>query len=397
MLWVMNLTSIAVYSCVTGDYDDLKEFSQFAEAGVDYYFFTNNRDLTSDFWKVVYLDNDGLDNIRLARKIKILGHPVLKEYDITVWLDGASALRRPVTSFVNDRCDLNKFSLVGFAHRERDSIYAEALECIKVGKDSKEIIQSQIDGYREEGYPDHDGLIESTVMVRRGNDELLDRVMEAWFAEVEHKSYRDQLSFNYVARKAGLSYDLLPLNVFDNEYFGWSKHLVKEKDYQIQEYTVIYGTDDQFGYSSYWTLPYRKENARRYVIDFDIHKTCSELKIELMKHAGATWSDLSIVCDTMDSFNLVNWCNYYGVNYFDGGVPTVFLYGSFSAGDHVSMSLEMGYPGRDVYLSLIKRLNGDLISALQDCRPSAESDGKASPFSLVRSIAGLIRGGGTRS
>lgn len=150
--------SIAVYSCVTGDYDEIKEVGQFAEPGVDYYFFTNNRDLTSDSWNVVYVDNGGLDNIRLARKIKVLGHPLLDKYDVAVWLYGVSTLRKPVSRFIEEKCNLAKYGLVGFAHRERDSIYSEALECIKAGEDNRDVIEAQINGYREEGYPDHAGL-----------------------------------------------------------------------------------------------------------------------------------------------------------------------------------------------------------------------------------------------
>ena len=384
------MASIAVYSCVTGDYDEIKEVGQLAEPGVDYYYFTNNRDLTSDSWNVVYVDNEGLDNIRLARKIKVLGHPLLDKYDVTVWLDGASTLRKPVSCFIEEKCDLAKYSLVGFAHRERDSIYSEALECIKVGKDNRDVIEAQINGYRKEGYPDHAGLIESTVMVRCGHDELLKQTMEAWFYEIEHKSYRDQLSFNYVARKTGLSFDLLPLNVFDNEYFGWSKHRIKEEEYQIASYNVIYGRDEEFRGSSYWTLPYLRE-GRASLIEFDIHKSCSEFKIELLKHAGAEWANLTIECGSLSSYNLVNWCNYYGANYFDGGVPTLFLYGDFSAGEHVRISIEMRYPDRDAYLSLIKRLNHDLIAS-RASQDESHRGGRSLLGAVKRRLIGSNRG-----
>ena len=356
------MASIAVYSCVTGDYDDLKDLSEFVEPEVDYYFFTNNRNLTSDFWHVVYIDDEGLDNVRLARKIKVLGHPILEGYDVTVWLDGASYLRQPVTSFIDKKCDLKTYSLVGFAHRERDSIYQEALECIKVGKDNKEVITAQVEGYKADGYPDHDGLIESTVMVRRGHDATLQKTMEAWFEEIKNKSRRDQLSFNYVARKTGLSFNLLPLNVFDNEFFGWAKHPVRENDYRIDTCNVIYGADSDFSETSYWTMPYQKHGGR-HLVEFEIHKACSEFKIELMKQPGGVWSDLAVECESLDSHSLVNWCNYYGVNYFDGGVPTLFCYGNFSEGDHVCVSIRMNYPEREAYLALMKRLNDDLVKS----------------------------------
>ena len=74
---------ICVYTCITGNYDNLNELKN-PEKNIDYYCFTNNKNLSSKTWKVVQIKNGGLDNCRLARKIKILGHPVLDKYDIAV-------------------------------------------------------------------------------------------------------------------------------------------------------------------------------------------------------------------------------------------------------------------------------------------------------------------------
>lgn len=32
----------------------------------------NNKELKSSTWNVIYIDNDGLDNIRIARKINLI-------------------------------------------------------------------------------------------------------------------------------------------------------------------------------------------------------------------------------------------------------------------------------------------------------------------------------------
>ena len=169
---------ICVYTCITGDYDEVKEFPQLKEEQIDYYLFTNNKKIKSNFWHVIYIENNDLDNIRLARKIKVLGHEILEDYDITVWLDGASYARRKISEFIAECCDLKQYSLVGFKHRERDCIYEEALECVKVRKDKKEIIEQQMKKYQNENYPNHNGLIESTVMVRKNKDQVLKDTMK---------------------------------------------------------------------------------------------------------------------------------------------------------------------------------------------------------------------------
>ena len=166
---------------------------------------------------MIYIENDGLDNIRLARKIKVLGHEILKKYDVTVWLDGASYIRKSIYQFLQKYCDLERHALIGFRHNFRDCIYEEALECIKVKKDSEETVKKQMDKYCHLKYPKYYGLIESTILIRNFNDEQLNKVMNDWLLEICNYSYRDQLSFNYVAWKNNFKFDLLDMNVFDNE------------------------------------------------------------------------------------------------------------------------------------------------------------------------------------
>ena len=45
----MSRERICVYTCITGNYDDLQPVYQ--EEGIDYLCFTNNKDLESDDWK----------------------------------------------------------------------------------------------------------------------------------------------------------------------------------------------------------------------------------------------------------------------------------------------------------------------------------------------------------
>lgn len=181
----MKKNKICVYTCITGDYDKIKKL-EIKEAGIDYYFFTNNKELKSNTWNVVYIDNDGLDNIRFARKIKVLGHDILKDYDVTIWLDGASYIRKSVKEFLDRYCDLEKYSLIGFKHNYRDCIYDEAVECIKVRKDKESVVKKQMDLYQKNKYPKHNGLIESTVLIRNFKNKKLNKVMKNWLLEIKN-------------------------------------------------------------------------------------------------------------------------------------------------------------------------------------------------------------------
>lgn len=125
--------------------------------------------------------------------------------------------KKNIKEFIKKYCDLEKYSLIGFKHGLRKSVFAEAIECIKLKKDNKEIIEKQIEKYKKMKYKDNNGLIESTIMVRKNSDNKLKKTMKDWFNEIKNYSYRDQLSFNYVASKNKIQFNLLDMNVFDNE------------------------------------------------------------------------------------------------------------------------------------------------------------------------------------
>lgn len=351
---------ICVYTCITGDYDEMKEFPSVKEEGVDYYLFTNNNKIRSNFWKVIDIENDGLDNIRLARKIKVLGHSILDDYEITVWLDGASYLKDYVTKFIDQYCDLKTYSLIGFKHRERDCIYDEALECVKVKKEKREILERQILKYRKEGYPEHNGLIESTVLIRRNHDKKLKKVMEDWFAEIQEFSYRDQISFNYVATKNHLNYKLLDMNVFDNEYFGWEKHPSKKV---LKNYSVYFGSDLEFDFDSLFLGSYEIHDGI-YTARFKCMKSVGEFKIEFATFCGIVFSDLEVHGKNIQRKNLVNYNQYFEYQIFDKENPTLFLYGDFRKGQVFEISIRMEIMKEDFYFQLLKRFNETLVACL---------------------------------
>src|SRR5690606_33275030 len=120
------------------------------EKNIDYICFTNNKRLKSNFWKIIYIENENLDNTRLARKLKILGHSyILKNYDISIWIDGSMNIRSSVIDFVKKYANINKYSFVVFKHRYRRCIYDEAKVCINMLNEDAEKINKQIEKYKK--------------------------------------------------------------------------------------------------------------------------------------------------------------------------------------------------------------------------------------------------------
>lgn len=211
-----------VYSAVTGGYDRINE-PQYVNPQLDYILFTDDPGIRSDVWQIRLISNlDKLDNTRLARRVKILGHQYLKDYEYSIWVDGKMAVMGDLQEFV--WMSRGSQPMLCFNHPAYDCIYVEKERCEEIGKDDSGIMSAQVERYREEGYPTHNGLIESAVLVRELKDDRVVHLMEAWWQEVLHESKRDQLSFNYVCWKNDFVYDSTELYIYGNKYVELCSH-----------------------------------------------------------------------------------------------------------------------------------------------------------------------------
>ncbi len=212
----------AVYTAITNRYDDLKPQPAEAIAGCEQVAFLD-RDTASMVaersrgWRVVVADPPPGDPTqgdphRAARFHKINAHLALPMCDCSLWIDASIGITCPfplprlAELFLGDR------DLCVFRHHARRSVYEEADACIAHGLDRPEIINAQMARYRAEGLPATTGLIEAPVLLRRHTSSIR-ALNEAWWTEILAGSRRDQLSFNYVAWKLGLSYELFPLSL----------------------------------------------------------------------------------------------------------------------------------------------------------------------------------------
>lgn len=345
---------ICIYTCITGEYDSVKELN-FKEKNVDYYLFTNNKKISSDDWDVVYVENDGLDNIRLARKIKILGHPILKKYDIVVWIDGSIYLKCEITKFLKKYFYSNKYSFVGFKHQARDCIYDECKACIKHKKEDKEVILKQVQFLKKAGYPTHNGLLESTVIVRNFNDEKVVETCKIWFDMVVHYSFRDQLSFNYAAYVAKLNFKMIDLDVFNNDYFGSKVHTLSRK---IDKYRIYFGNDsdlNNFKYELDVAGFYEKKNDS-YIANVKVPKNEKKFKLELCKIGGVCLKSIFINGKNV-SFDAVNGFYLDDKLVFFSYDPTIIVKYNLRKNESLLIEVQLLILNEIDYFQMINQLN----------------------------------------
>lgn len=226
-----------VYTAIFGDYEDLLD-PKVIDEDLDYICFTDNPNLKSDVWNIRlisdFIDDFNsynneisfidLDFTRRARTIKTLPHVFLKEYDFSIWIDAGFLIVGDVIEFVNR---YTKKDFLGVKHSVRHCLYDEADEVLRLKIDDEELILKQVNRYKKQNYPKNNGLIESGILFRRHNNQKIIKAMNDWFNEIISFSKRDQLSFNFVAWKNNLDFDLANIYYTRNPYFHHYFHKVK--------------------------------------------------------------------------------------------------------------------------------------------------------------------------
>lgn len=234
-----------IYTCITGKYDTLIEPDVITE-GFDYICFTDNKELKSGSWEIRLLEGDNeLSNVKKQRHIKICPHEFLKEYDLSIWVDGNVRVKGDMNKYIDAYCSTNLDVYIPY-HPCRDCIYEEMKTCQSINKDTIENMQPQIDRYKSEEYPKHYGLVQSNIIIRRHNRTGCIKLMNDWWNEVKNGSHRDQLSFNYALWKNPKSkFQYLGFKTCNSEYFKWEMfHRGKNKTAPIQQQEVSTSVDN---------------------------------------------------------------------------------------------------------------------------------------------------------
>lgn len=326
---------ICVYTCITGNYDNLHEIKN-PEKNIDYYCFTNNKNLKSKTWKIVQVKNGNLSDHLLSRKIKMLGHPIVNDnYDVSVWTDASVIWQKNITDFVSTY--LKDRSFAAFKHHARNSIHEEAITCLRLRKDTKENIIKALNFLQSEHFPDQLGLYEMTVFIKKHNDPLVIKTMQIWFDTVKKYSKRDQLSFMYAVWKTNLQISKINLNVWNNPWFTTSKHNPKNLD--ITDCHVYFGNpDQQFDINKYYIYRYhRRKNS--YKIDFNIPCETNEIEFNPTDLVGIKYQNISI---NPTPQRIVTFGDMLSTSCHDHFI--IRAYGKFHKNQKLSFSIMMDFP-----------------------------------------------------
>jgi hypothetical protein len=216
------MSNFVVYTAITDGYDPLRSPPANWRKHADFVAFLGD-DSPAPGWEVRPIYHRFSDPCRNAKIHKILPHRFFPKAKYSLWIDGSIVIKSPLP--IQKWADkyLRDHDLAVFKHPVRHCIFQEGLYCMKKQLDHPEIIDRQMQKYYLSGYPLNNGLAECTILLRRHTPQMR-RFNEAWYAEIQAHSRRDQLSFNYVAHQLGLEYNLLPGRVTKNPHFARLRH-----------------------------------------------------------------------------------------------------------------------------------------------------------------------------
>ena len=187
-----------LFTTLIDDYDTLNDVNKID--GWDYVCFTNDKNLKSKTWKVIYHfheTKEKLDSYKLSRYYKTNFKKYLLSYDKLIYCDA----RMNVVGNINELLKrLDGVDISFMKHPAANSIKEEMKRVLGGGLERKGVIDKIKERYEKENYKYDNGLFAGGVLIFK-NNERTSKFFNEWWYEIKNYSYRDQLSLNFVVSR----------------------------------------------------------------------------------------------------------------------------------------------------------------------------------------------------
>ncbi|MBE6461488.1 MAG: DUF616 domain-containing protein [Alphaproteobacteria bacterium] len=195
----------AVYTCITGNYDDLISH-YYIDNTYDYICFTDNTDLIAKqrvgIWEIRPLVYNKLNPSLNNRWHKVFPHICLKEYNESIYIDSNINV---LSSYIFDAVAAKQKAFLLPQHFGRKCIYSEAAEIKNLKLVNPATVNVLMSKLRKEGFPEGWGLGENNILYRNHKNMVLRRIMNDWWYMLTKFCARDQLSLMYLFWKHRIS------------------------------------------------------------------------------------------------------------------------------------------------------------------------------------------------
>lgn len=236
------MAKIALYTVLTGGYDNPSILPRSLVNGVDCFMVTDNPDVeirADSAWvkKVVEAEKDPH---RHQRRLKIRFHELFPEYDTVVYVDANVNLQHALVHLLA----FHKGGMTTGTHPKRDCVYQEAIACEQLSKADPGMIRAQVAAYRAEGIPERLGMFQTGFIIRSNTAEVRE-FCEKWHDELEKHTHRDQLSVTVAAHRMGFKIHGISWATLSRA-ITISPHRVRSR-YGMIHYLTPYAPDGNIG------------------------------------------------------------------------------------------------------------------------------------------------------
>lgn len=206
----MNKNKKCIITYITGNYDNLIE-PIVITPDWDYICITDNPRLKSKNWNVKQIDENDKQISCLKRRASSIVMQYYKyipnTYDVCMIIDANMEITGNLNIFLDEfNFDHTHIDLMLGQHPNRDCIYKEAEEIIKLKKDDPTAIRKHVTFLKKDAYPKNNGLCESGVLVMSRNSEKCLKFLKQWYSDYKRlPSKRDQMSLNYSIWKSSFN------------------------------------------------------------------------------------------------------------------------------------------------------------------------------------------------
>ena len=215
---------VAVITANFGNYDTIKEPINIKNIELfDWYYFTDNKDIKSDVYKVINESHHIPGKpVLCAKYYKIQHHKIdfIQKYDYIVWHDSSFYIQN--VNFVNDILELLKGDpkFVLYKHPQRTTITQEVSVLNRMRKFSGQNFNAQLSKYTNDGFTDNKGLYSLGFFIRKINSDI-NKLFDDWFYEITTCTVRDQVSFPYILWRHDVTPNIvIQDNINNNKLIG---------------------------------------------------------------------------------------------------------------------------------------------------------------------------------
>ena len=193
--------------------------NDWTDLDIEFICFTDNRDLVSDTWRFVYIEDVCLPPEKLSRRPKALAYEYLSGWTYSLYIDNIVTFKRLPNSA--DLATGNPYLFKVYRHAYREHLLQEADAIAMLGYDDVNTIGAQLDFYASILPLDSIRPIHTcTVILREHHHPAVKRHGVTWWENILCFSKRDQMSFDFAVKQSGCLIDPLPGFKHDNDFIN---------------------------------------------------------------------------------------------------------------------------------------------------------------------------------